>query len=192
MVTDPRPVAGREPAQEGQVRLPDESELLDQLPERDRVRARGGDVRVLVEGGQRRRLAPAEAERPVAEHALGVDEVPEDLPEAPLALGVPPGLPFGGYRPRDLAHLGELAVEDGDDVRLRHERHVAGIEGGVLRLARSLHGNLTRKDSAIWSVRRIARPCGEGRIDPVAASAPPGIRQETTSFPTPLRAEPIP
>src|SRR5512134_487949 len=90
---DLRPPGFPEAAQEGQVRLPDEGELIQELPERDPVRRSRRHVLVLVERRQGRRLAPAEAERPVAEDTLGVDEVPEHLPEAPLALGVSKGLP---------------------------------------------------------------------------------------------------
>ena len=79
-----RPLAGVEAEEEGQVRLPDEVELLDQLPQRDRVRSGGVHVVVLVEGGERRLLAATEAEGPVAEHALGVDQVAEHLADVPL------------------------------------------------------------------------------------------------------------
>ncbi len=133
-------------AEDDQVPLAHEGELLDELRERDRVRARRDDVLVLVERGQGRLLATAEAEGPVAEDALAVDEVADHLPEAPLAFGVPVALLLGRHRREEPSDRVDLALEDGQDVRLGHERHVPGVEGRVLRLGRPLgHWLLLRR-----------------------------------------------
>ncbi|HEX6900638.1 MAG TPA: hypothetical protein VF789_13015 [Thermoanaerobaculia bacterium] len=63
----------------------DEGEFVNKRYEVPEVIARGGHVVVLVKARERRLVAAADAEGAMAEGALAVDQMTEDLSDAPLA-----------------------------------------------------------------------------------------------------------
>src|ERR1051325_327289 len=81
----PQPRLVRERAEEREGRAPRERVVVDEIAQRQLLEARGGDAGVLVEAGQRARVAARDAQRAVGEDPLVVDEMAEDLLERPLA-----------------------------------------------------------------------------------------------------------
>src|SRR5262249_47395828 len=94
------------------------------------------DVVVLLEAGEGRLVAASEAERPIAEDALGVDHVADDLPHAPFPRRVAGQRRLGGHAAQEAERLVDLVPESVQEVRRLHELHVAVVVGRVLRRVR--------------------------------------------------------
>src|SRR6185437_12413429 len=79
--------------QHGLVRMPHELDrrgaydlqLFQQVTERPAPEIAGRHIRVLIEAGERRGIAAADAQRPIGEDALGIDHMSNDILRRPLA-----------------------------------------------------------------------------------------------------------
>jgi hypothetical protein len=81
--TDTSQILGSERAEEQNVCAAEESQLLDQGLQRAVVEAGIGDVEVLIETGKWSLVAAAESESAIAEDPFRVDQVADDLSQAP-------------------------------------------------------------------------------------------------------------
>src|ERR1041385_2567629 len=126
----PQPGLVRQRAEQGDGGAAGEGVVVEEVVQRQLLEVRAGDVVVLVEAGQRARVAAGDAQRAVGEDALVVDEMAEDFLERPLAGRVAEAgdgaLVEAGEQ---LLHLALLRDQRGD-------RIVAGdagdVGGGVL------------------------------------------------------------
>src|SRR4051794_34589169 len=73
----------REVLEEAEVRMPDGLKFGKQAGRRTKVKITEIDIRVLVEAGHRRRIAAGEPEGAAAEDALRIDQVANNLLDAP-------------------------------------------------------------------------------------------------------------
>src|SRR5690606_31192690 len=101
-----------------------EAQLLQQVGEGAPVEAGRAHEIVLLEGGERPRLAPREPKRAHAEDALRVDDVSDHLADAPLAGRVAEAGLLLVQRPEQRERLLELALQDRQDRARRHEADV--------------------------------------------------------------------
>ena len=109
-------------------------EFVHQLGERNRVVAGDGGVVVLLEPGQRLALAPGEAQGPVAEDPLAVDDMAEHLARRPFVrvrIGIRPAARSSASR-RD-RKSSRLGFHRRHDIALPNQRDVAFEMGEVLR-----------------------------------------------------------
>ena len=81
----PQPGLGGEAGEEGEGGVAHRAVVGEQAGQGTRLEAGGGDVGLLVEGGERSGVAPRDAQRAIGEDALVVGEVAEDLLQRPLA-----------------------------------------------------------------------------------------------------------
>src|ERR1700755_102581 len=82
------PRFGVQPLEQKQIASSHRLEFVEQPAPCPIVEARGGDVRILIESGQRRLICPRDAQRTVRKDALGIDHVTDHLAQAPLSVGV--------------------------------------------------------------------------------------------------------
>jgi len=112
---------------------PHVGELVDQIGERPLVEGRAVHVRVFVHRRQRLRVAAGDAEGAVQEDALGVGDVPDDLPGAPLAVGVAkPCAVFRNVGEVGGERLALVGQQRNQVVGAGNEREVAVEIGGVI------------------------------------------------------------
>ncbi len=121
-----------EAAEREEIAAADEKQLVEEGREGDRMSPGRRRVGILVEGRQGRPIAAADAERAVAEDALGVDQVVEEFADAPLSCFVAPGLPIGGDRAHDRTEDVELLLEREQRVRFGREGEIGLVVGAVL------------------------------------------------------------
>src|SRR6266545_4891522 len=141
----PPPGLRRQIAEEGDSREADPAELLDVTGPRDLVGASRGGADLLVVARERAVEAAGEPECAGDEHALGVVDVTDDLPDAPLLRRVTVKRLLLGHAGEERGHLLELSSEDADDVAARNPIDIAEIVGrGFALFRRSDHPiNLT-------------------------------------------------
>jgi hypothetical protein len=119
------------PEQEG-VRASAVLELRGQVAEQAPAEAGGGHVVVLLEPGQGIAVAAREAQRAIAEDALGVGHVAHDFLDAPLALLVAEvAFPLRQPVQEGQGPL-ELLLQEEAHVALGHQAHVTAVIGQVL------------------------------------------------------------
>src|SRR5262249_6395158 len=141
---------------------------------------RVGGVILLLEAGQRRDLAPRHAERAVAEHALRIRDVADQLANAPLAGRVAVAGALGRERADRRANLGGLAGGGRGRVLLGNALHGA-FEGRVVFAGRrpsDLHGRIMYSPERTPSRTGGTATCRRGGS---------GTRARTTRAPAPPR-----
>ncbi len=134
--TLPGPGLVAETSEHQQVAPPDRLELVQQAGPRPPVELRRGNVVVLLEARQIRAVAARKAQRPVGENALGIDQVPQHLPHAPL----PGRIPLERAFFRNLAEFRQRAADLGGErpqnIAGRHQVYVAAVIRSVFRSVR--------------------------------------------------------
>src|SRR5688572_32157579 len=103
--TGPAPGGLVEAAQHDEIGFPQPGEFVDQIREAAAIEAGMRDVLLFIEAREVGVLTAADAERPVSEHPLGVANVAEYLPDAPLPGGVAERFPRRREHLRSAANL---------------------------------------------------------------------------------------
>src|SRR5205823_4990066 len=125
---------------EAQRGVPDPLVVLDQVVQRALVEAAGGNVGILVESFDRRRVRARDAKRAVGEDPLGVREMAHDLLDAPLARLV--AVPGSGLiqRTKKNQRVFELIPQRGQRVLVRDESDVLAVILEIFVLIRTADG----------------------------------------------------
>ena len=121
------PRIGVERAQQRERRGPRGAQLPDEIGQRAAIELGDGDVGVLVESGQRRRVAARDAQRPVGHDALDVGEMADDFLDAPFAAAIAVHRVRLGEAAQQRGRVLDLCRAHDHRIELRDAIHVADV-----------------------------------------------------------------